>query len=59
LALASVSLNTKKKKMKTNKEKNLAHDARMQDRIRPKPKQYDWEALDAVIRQWKALNEQT
>jgi len=45
--------------MKTNKEKNLAHDARMQDRIRPKPKQYDWEALDAVIRQWKALNEQT
>ena len=40
--------------MKTNKEKNLAHDARMQERMRPKPVDYSWEALDAVIKQWKA-----
>jgi len=54
LALASVSLNTKKKKMKTNKEKNLAHDAKMQERVRPAPKEYNWEPLAEVIRQWKA-----
>ena len=40
--------------MKTNKEKNLAHDARMQAKVRPKPVEYNWEALDAVIKQWKA-----
>lgn len=39
---------------KTNKEKNLEHDARVQARIRPKPVEYNWEALDAVIKQWKA-----
>jgi hypothetical protein len=44
--------------MKTNKEKNQAHDARMQERVRPAPKEYQWEALDAVIRQWKLNNEQ-
>lgn len=38
--------------MKTNKEKNTAHDAKMQERMRPAPKQYQWEALEAVIRQW-------
>ena len=43
---------------KTNKEKNTAHDARMQERVRPAPKEYQWEALEAVIRQWKINNEQ-
>ena len=38
--------------MKTNKEKNLAHDARMQERVRPKQPEYNWEPLEAVIRQW-------
>ena len=45
-------------KMKTNKEKNLAHDAKMKDRVRPAPKEYDWEALDRVMRQWATTNEQ-
>jgi len=36
--------------MKTNKEKNIAHDAR--DHIRPKQPVYDFKALQAVIRQW-------
>ena len=45
--------------MKTNKEKNLEHDARQKARVRPAPKDYQWEGLDAVIRQWKAReNEQ-
>jgi hypothetical protein len=38
--------------MKTNKEKNTAHDAKMQDQIRPKPPVYDFQALQAVIRGW-------
>ena len=45
--------------MKTNKEKNLAHEARMQERVRPAPKEYQWEALDKAIRQWMTKNEQT
>lgn len=46
--------------MKTNKEKNLEHDARMKERVRPAPKEYNWQPLDAVIRQWKArVHEQT
>ena len=44
--------------MKTNKEKNQAHDAKMQERVRPAPKEYDWEALDRVMRQWVTTNEQ-
>ena len=43
--------------MKTNKEKNTAHDAR--DQIRPKQPVYDFKALEAVIRQWVTKNEQT
>ena len=39
--------------MKTNKEKNQEYDARAQARVRPAPKEYNWEPLDAVIRQWK------
>jgi len=38
--------------MKTNKEKNTAHDARMKERVRPAPKEYQWQGLEAVIRQW-------
>ena len=46
--------------MKTNKEKNLEHDARQQARVRPKPVDYDFEPLQAVINQWKArAHEQT
>ena len=45
--------------MKTNKEKNLEHDARAQARVRPNPKEYQWEELDKVIRQWVLRNEQT
>jgi hypothetical protein len=36
--------------MKTNKEKNLAHDAKMQERVRPKQPDYHWEALEDAIR---------
>jgi hypothetical protein len=43
---------------KTNKEKNLAHDARMQERVRPAPKEYQWEELDKIIRNWVTKNEQ-
>ena len=38
--------------MKTNKEKNLAHDARMQARVRPKQPEFNYAPLEAVIRQW-------
>jgi len=44
--------------MKTNKEKNLEHDAKEQARVRPAPREYQWEELDKVIRQWKLNNEQ-
>jgi len=40
--------------MKTNKEKNLEHDQRQTDRIRPKAKEWNFEPLEAVIKQWKA-----
>ena len=45
--------------MKTNKEKNIEHDARMQARVRPAPKEYQWEELDKIIKQWVTKNEQT
>jgi len=44
--------------MKTNKEKNLEHDARALARVRPKQHEYDFTALETVIRQWVATNEQ-
>ena len=49
----------KRKQMKTNKEKNQAHDARMKERVRPAPKEYDWAELDRIIKQWVSKNEQT
>ena len=38
--------------MKTNKEKNLEHDARVQAKVRPKPVDYKFTALEAVMRAW-------
>ena len=38
--------------MKTNKEKNLEHDARMQGRVRPKAPEFNYAPLEAIIRQW-------
>ena len=38
--------------MKTNKEKNLEHDARQKARVRPAPKEYQFEALEAIMRAW-------
>jgi hypothetical protein len=35
--------------MKTNKEKNQEHDARAKARVRPAPKEYDWEPLQEAI----------
>jgi hypothetical protein len=45
--------------MKTNKQKNLEHDAKMQERVRPAPKEYAWAELDRIMRQWVTKNEQT
>jgi hypothetical protein len=45
--------------MKTNKEKNQAHDAQASAKIRPKQPEYEFTALEAVMRQWVAMNEQT
>jgi hypothetical protein len=44
---------------KTNKEKNTAHDARMQERVRPKPVDFNWKPLEEVVRKWVKQNEQT
>jgi hypothetical protein len=44
--------------MKTNQQKNQEHDARAQARVRPQPKDYSFEALEAVMHQWRK-NEQT
>jgi hypothetical protein len=38
--------------MKTNREKNTEHAARTTNKVRPKTPQYDFEALDAVMRTW-------
>ena len=35
---------------KTNKEKNQAHDAKMQERMRPKPRDFDYKPLEDAIR---------
>jgi len=44
---------------KTNKEKNLAHDAKMQERVRPKQPEYNFKPLEEVVRKWVKQNEQT
>jgi hypothetical protein len=39
--------------MKTNREKNTEHDRKELMRVRPKQTgKYEYEALEAVIRQW-------
>jgi len=43
--------------MKTNKELNTAHDAKMAEKIRPKQPAYDFTALEAVMKQWVRGNE--
>ena len=45
--------------MKTNKELNTAHEAKLAGRIRPSKPAYDFKPLEAVIRQWVMSNEQT
>jgi hypothetical protein len=42
---------------KTNKEKNLEHDARMAARVRPKQTEYDYTMLEAIMRQWAKAHE--
>jgi hypothetical protein len=39
--------------MKTNREKNQEHDTRAKARVRPKQREWNFEPLEAVIRQWK------
>jgi hypothetical protein len=38
--------------MKSNKELNQEHEARELMRVRPKQPNYNFEPLEAVIRQW-------
>lgn len=45
--------------MKTNKEKNTAHDVKMAERVRPKQPEYNWKPLEDAIRQWVTKHEQT
>ena len=43
--------------MKTNKQKNQEHDARMAARVRPKQTEYDYTMLEAIMRQWAKAHE--
>ena len=36
--------------MKTNKEKNIEYDAKMQERMRPKQPEYNFKPLEDAIR---------
>jgi hypothetical protein len=47
-----ITLTTTGTAMKTNRELNTAHDARMAERVRPKRPEYAWQLLEAVVRQW-------
>jgi hypothetical protein len=44
--------------MKTNKEKNMEHQAKQDTKIRPKQPAYDFEPLQAVINGWVKDNVQ-
>jgi hypothetical protein len=44
---------------KNNRELNQEHDQRQSERVRPTQPSYDFKALEAVIRQWVTMNEQT
>ncbi len=41
-----------KKKMKTNKEKNLEHEKRELMRVRPKQPAYEFEELTKIVNGW-------
>ena len=43
---------TNKNKMKTNKEKNIEHDRKRAEQVRPKQPVYDFTELEAAIRRW-------
>jgi hypothetical protein len=45
-----ITLTTTGTAMKTNKELNTAHDARMQERMRPKQPEYNFKPLEDAIR---------
>lgn len=36
--------------MKTNRELNTAHDAKMAERMRPKQPEYNWKPLEDAVR---------
>jgi hypothetical protein len=38
--------------VKTNREKNTNYDQRQQARVRPKPKEFNFIPLEAVINSW-------
>jgi hypothetical protein len=46
---------------KTNRQKNMEHDQRQQDRVRPKPKEMEFKELEALVNSWikQRLHEQT
>ena len=48
---------TNRTKVKTNKQKNQEHDDRMSAKVRPKPVAYEFEALQAIMRQWVKAHE--
>lgn len=41
---------------KTNKEKNQQHERDQLMRVRPKQPQWDFESIEAVVREWVKLN---
>lgn len=44
--------------MKTNKEKNMEHQAKQETKVRPKQAEYDFAPLQAVINGWVKDNVQ-
>jgi ubiquitin len=42
----------RKKKMKTNKEKNIEHDRKQAEKVRPKGPAFDFTELEAAVRRW-------
>ena len=38
--------------MKTNKEKNIEHDRKQAEKVRPKGPAFDFTELEAVVRAW-------
>ena len=42
--------------MKTNRELNTEHDARMQARQRPKQPEYNFKPLEEAVRKWAEMS---